>query len=127
MVHLLAEHRKPHPVVEREVVSVGVRGPKAVDAAGFQPPLCLDLVEQLLRVGEQLARRGAMRGVVEDRGVLALQLPGMEEKGPVDVLAELGDRGLDHFPADKRRLCQVGERQAKALGPCVHQRQQGPA
>ena len=48
-----------------------------------------DAVEQRLRVVEQLARRRAVLGMVEDRREAALQLPRREEERPVDVRHEL--------------------------------------
>ena len=60
MVDLLAQHREPDAVVEHEVVTFRARRPETVDAFRAQPSLGLDLVKQLLRVGEQLARGGSM-------------------------------------------------------------------
>ena len=67
--------------------------PEAVDAAGR---------EQLLRrrsaSSSSLASSNSLRaasptfGIVEDRGILALQLPGHEERRPVDVGHELVER-----------------------------------
>ena len=51
-----------------------------------------DAVEHRLRVVEQLRAAGAVLCVVEDRGKLALQLPGLEERRPVDIATQLGDR-----------------------------------
>src|SRR5438067_1134974 len=82
MIDLLAQHRKAHAVLEGKVVAVRPRRPEAVHAACLQPAVGLDLVEQLLCVPEQLPRCRAVGWAVEDRGVLALQLPSMEEEGP---------------------------------------------
>ena len=124
MVDLLAKHREPHAVVERDVIAVGVRGPEAVDAAGFQPLIRLDLVQQLLRVFEQLTCSSAMRGVVENRWVLALQLPRVEEERPVDVLAQLRDLRLDDLCAGEWWFGQVGKRKPQSLGASFVERQQ---
>src|SRR3954451_23394621 len=62
------------------------------DALGPQPFLRDDPVEHLLRVVPELAGRLTGRRVVQDVGILALHLPGVEERLPVDVLAQFGDR-----------------------------------
>ena len=72
-------------VVDDDVVAVGVGREEAVDAAGGQPLLGDDLVEHLLGVVVELARRLAAGRAVEDVGELALHLPGVEERLPVDV------------------------------------------
>ena len=91
VVGLLAQAREARPVLEHDVVAVGVRGPEAVDAARGEQLVADDLVEQLLRVVVELARGG----LLEDRGELALQLPRVEEELPVDVVDELRDARLD--------------------------------
>ena len=57
-----------------------------------------------LRVGEQLARRGAVLRVVEDRRIVAGQLPGLEERRPVDVVDQLGERIIRRTPACRETL-----------------------
>src|SRR2546430_15830983 len=116
MVDLLPEHWKAHAVVERDVVAVGTRGPEAVYPTRLKPTLGDDLVEQLLRVAEQLACRGALRRAVQDRGIFALQLPRVEEERPVDVLSQLRERRLDHLPASERWPGQLVERHPQPLG-----------
>ena len=131
MVDLLAQHREAHAVFENDVVSVSARRPEAVDATRVQQALRLDLAQQLLRVTEQLARRGALRRAVEDCRVLALELPRVEEERPVDVLAQRFEIRLDGARACERRLWQrveinpppafpgSVERQHLALDRCV--------
>ena len=58
-------------------------------AVGGQPPLVDDLVEHRLGVVVELARRLAGRGAVEDVGERPLHLPGVEERLPVDVAAQV--------------------------------------
>src|SRR5699024_11720290 len=55
------------------------------DLASGEPLLRDDLVEHLARVGIERARDLADLGVVEDRREAAGQLPGLEERRPVDV------------------------------------------
>src|SRR5947209_496621 len=112
-----------HRVVERDVVAVGARGPETVNAACLEPTVGLDLVEQLLRVAEELARGRALRRAVQDRRVFALELPGVEEERPVDVLAQLGELRLDHLPAHEGRLGKLAEREQQPPGPRVGQGQ----
>ncbi len=64
-----------------------------------------DLVEQSPGVVEQLAGARRRRGVVEDLGILALQLPGQEERRPVDVRDQFLQRKVvEHADAGERRL-----------------------
>src|SRR5204863_56997 len=73
--------------------------------------LAHDPVEQLLAVREELARRRAEARIFEDRGVLPLQLPHVEEERPVDG----GDERLERLPVD---AAQAEERGAsEVLGP----------
>ena len=91
---LLAQLREAL-AVEDDVVAVGVCGPEAVDAARAEQAVLDDLVEQLVRAVEQVARRLALLGIVEDRRIATAELPGVEEERPVDVAAQLADRCLD--------------------------------
>src|SRR6476660_9455777 len=102
MVDLLPEHRQPDAVVQDDIVALRMRAPETVDTLRTQPTLGLDLLQKLLGVAEELARRGAMRWALEDRRELPLQLPRMEEEGPVDVQTELRQRWLDHAHAGER-------------------------
>src|SRR5204862_8036768 len=124
VVHLLAEHREPDAVVEGDVVAVGARRPEAVDTGRPQPALRLDLVQQLLRVAEQLASRRALGRAVQDRRVLALELPGVEEERPVDVLAQLCERWLDDLSSGERGVRQALKGQPKLLSARVAKGQQ---
>ena len=66
-------------------------GQKPYTPRACSEPLPRDLVEKLVRPGEEIARDGALLGIVEDRRIAALELPGMEEERPVDVLAQRCD------------------------------------
>src|SRR5207248_8273536 len=65
-----------------DVVAAGRSRPETEDAAGDEELLVDDPVEQPLRVVVELPRRR----LVEDLRELALQLPGVEEELPVDVV-----------------------------------------
>ena len=125
VVDLLAQHRKARAVLEDDVVALGGRGPETVDAFGPQPVVGLDLVEHLLGVPKQLARDRAVRRALQDGGELSLQLPGVEEKGPVDVLAQLRDPGFDDLCAYEGRRGQVVESELQPLRARIHEREQG--
>ena len=93
---LLPQRGEPHPLgaprfvgVDDDVVALGVGREEPVDGVGRQPLLGDDLPQQLLGVVEQLAGSRAELGVVEDPGVLSLELPRQEERGPVDERDDL--------------------------------------
>ena len=77
--------------VELDVVADGVGGEEAVDAAGGDEVLRDDVVEERVGFGEYLARLLALLGVVEDARVDAFEAPGVEERRPVDELAQGGE------------------------------------
>src|SRR6185295_9841522 len=94
-----AEHLRARRVrVELHVVTGAVRGEEAIDAAGGEQPPGDDLVEELVRLGEGLARLLAVFVVLKDRGVDALELPRVEERRPVDELAQRRERKLVEHP-----------------------------
>ena len=66
------------------VVAVAVRRPESDDRAGAEPLLGDHLAQHVLRIGEQAPRRFADHLVVEDRRIFAVELPGGEERRPVD-------------------------------------------
>src|SRR5207302_3514453 len=95
-----------------QVVPFGPSAPEPVDTPGGQLASGDDLVQQGLRVLVQVPRGGAHLRVVEDGREAAAQLPGMEEEGPVDVLAEhLQPRLHDPGPGELRHR-QVAEVEA---------------
>jgi hypothetical protein len=119
---LLAKHREARCVVimDNNIVAVGRRRPEAVDAARGQQPVADDLVEQLERVVVELARRG----LLENRGKLSLQLPGVEEELPVDVLAQRLQRGLDEAHSRESRRREIVELDAMPVLARLGDRQQ---
>ena len=87
LLHLLAEEGQPGPVVagkHEDVVPFALAAPQSDRRARRDPALGDDLVEHLLRVLEQVAGAFADHRIVEDRGVIAGQLPRAEEGRPVD-------------------------------------------
>ncbi len=94
---LVAEHE--------DVVALGIGRPEADHGRRAEPFLVDDLLQHRLRVLEERARRLADLGVVEDRRIFAGQLPGLEERRPVDIGDELGKRKILEQPrAEEARL-----------------------
>ena len=77
--------------VDLDVVADAVRRPEADDRVGDKPFFRDELLQHGLRVLEQMARGLAIFVVLQDARVLALQLPGLEERRPVDIAGELGE------------------------------------
>ena len=74
------------------------------DGAGREPFLVHDAFQHRLRIGEKLARDLALLFVLKDARIDALQLPCLEEGGPVDIARDLGQVPiLDHPRAGKGR------------------------
>ncbi len=120
---LLPQHGEAWPAVDGDIVAVRVRGPESVDPARLQQAAGDDLVEQGDPVVEQLAGRG----LFQDGRVLAPQLPGSEEKLPVDQLAELPQVGRYHAGSGERGHGQVVKADLLAVRPGLPQRHQRPA
>jgi hypothetical protein len=106
MVRLLAEHREAR-TVHHDVIPLGGCGPEAVDPPGLQRRVGCDRVEELVRRREEIAGDGPLLRIVEDRRVAPLELPRMEEEGPVDVPAKRRDVLLDDTDAGERRCREV--------------------
>ena len=70
--------------VEADVVADGIGRPEADDGLRTEPALGDDLLQHDLRVLEQAARRRALFRILEERRIAALQVPGLEERRPVD-------------------------------------------
>ena len=84
-------HLGPRVVgVELDIVTHGVGGEKAVDAAGGDQLLRDDLVEQGVGFGVDLLCLRSVFRVLEDAGVNAFESPGVEEGRPVDEVAQGG-------------------------------------
>ncbi len=106
---LLAQHGHADAAgrkVDQDVVALGVCGPETVGAPGLEVAASNDLVEQGIGVVEELARGR----LAEDRGVLALELPGEEEELPIDHAAQGGQVWLDGADTAERRDGQIVER-----------------
>ena len=96
--------------IDDDVVLLACRRPESVDAARRQQLLLDDPIEERLRVAVELARRGAVLRVIENRREASLQLPRREEERPVDERhqrlerhrrqhAAAGERGRRRRPA----------------------------
>ena len=94
------ERRRPVLAGEEpDVVADRVRRPEADHRPRREPALGDDPAEHRPRVLEELPRRRALRRVVEDRRIAPLELPGLEERRPVDVARELGEIPARRTPA----------------------------
>ncbi len=71
-----------------QVVVLAVRREEAEHGPRLQPLFLDDAVEQSARIGEQVARRLADGRVAQDARELAVKLPGVEERHPVDVFSQ---------------------------------------
>ena len=77
--------------VDLDVVVVdGVGRQEHHDAVSGEPAVVDDLLQHGLAVGEDLAGLFTHHGVIEDVRELAGQVPGLEERAPVDVFGQLG-------------------------------------
>src|SRR5262245_41993901 len=87
-----------------DVVAFRVRRPEANHGSGAEPALLSDLAQHRLRIIEQRARRLPDGGVVQDRWILADELPGRKERRPVDEGPKLLDRIVrEHLGAEEGR------------------------
>jgi hypothetical protein len=73
--------------VELDVVTVAVGRPQSEHGTRGQPLLVDDLLQHGLCVDQQLARLLAHDRIVEDGRIRTRQVPGLEERAPVDVVA----------------------------------------
>jgi hypothetical protein len=71
-----------------------------------------DALKQLFALREQVARRGAVDRILEDRRIAPLQLPGREEERPVDERYQVGQIDV-HLP----RAHECWRRRAGKLQP----------
>ena len=85
--------------VDDDIVTFAGGRPEPIDAIRGQQPLVDDAPKQRLGVLVEIARRGSVLRMVENRREATLQLPGGEEERPVDVrhdgLERHASRGLD--------------------------------
>ncbi len=84
--------------VDLDIVALGIGGPEADDAAGRKPVFADDAVEHRRSIIEQRPRGSPVFVVVEDRRIFAGQLPGREERRPVDIRHEVGQRKIPQRP-----------------------------
>ena len=75
--------------VDLDVVAHAGRRPQAEYAARGEPTTFDDLLQHGLRVAEYVTRRFTDHGVVENLRVTAGEVPGLEERRPVDVTRQL--------------------------------------
>ncbi len=71
---------------QQNVVALRLSRPEAVYGPGLEPALGHDLIEHGAGILVERARGLAYLGVIENGGELAGELPGAEERGPVDVV-----------------------------------------
>ena len=124
------EHRPSRGVgIQFDIVLHGGGGEEAIDAARRDQVVRNDLVEQRVGILKKLTRLDALRLVVQNARVDALQAPGVEERGPVDESAqggereivqhadagELGRRDVPGAPLDRRAACAGGIERNHAL------------
>ena len=77
--------------MEQNIVAIARARPEFGNAARGQPFFIDDPRQHRLRIDPQRARAFADHGIVEDRRIIARQLPRTEERGPVDILRQIGE------------------------------------
>ena len=110
--------------IDHDVVALRLRRPEADHALGRERALRHQLLQHRLGVVEEgLGGRSDLL-VGEDRRIPPDQLPGGEERRPVDEGNELGDRNLDGLLAQERRLHRrmLDEIRFERPRPCVGDR-----
>src|SRR5438270_13295677 len=92
-LHLLAQKIKRRKLfrsrfvrIKIDIVAHGVCRPKSVNSSRRERIFCDDRVEKFLGVIKKLARLFANYRIIEDRRITSTQLPGMEERRPIDVV-----------------------------------------
>ena len=112
--------------VDLDIVVVDrIGGQQRDDAVGLEPVALDQLREHALAVGEHLPGRIADDLVLEDRRVGTGQIPGLEERTPVDIVDQIAeivvleDAPSEHLRLDRREagpvdpvlvLARLGER-----------------
>jgi len=89
--------------VDLDVVAHRVGREQAEHRLRLQPLLGDDLVEHGLAVGKDVARGLAHHRVVQDGGEAAGEVPGLEERAPVDVVHQLAELDVDRLHAEHVR------------------------
>ncbi len=130
LLDLLAQEGKAHVFlglgqVDGDIIPVARAGPQPGDAARGEPLFGNDLIEHRIGIGEQLGRGFADHFVGEDRGVIAVQFPGAEERRPVDEFAQVGKVpvGEDVEARLLGRRGLVRQEGVVEIGPCLFQGQ----
>ena len=132
LLHLLTEEMKLGENLGARFVGVNfhvfahaIRGEETIDRRGANQFLGDDLVEQLLRVVEELGRFHAVFLVLKNLRINAAQFPGVEERRPVDELAQRGEREVFQHPdAGELRLRQLVKFQLRRVGASGFEREQ---
>ena len=102
---------------EADVVLHRPGRPEADHRLRPEPALAQDLGQHRLGIPEEGARGRALLGIVEDGGIAALQLPGLEEGRPIDIARQSGEVViLEHFRAEEGRLRRIIGRPVRLEG-----------
>ena len=124
---------KRDAVLEHDVVALGARRPEAVDAARLQRAVRARSRRAARSPPSKSSRATApFSGSSRIAGIPALQLPGVEEELPVDVLAQRREVRLDeprarerrrrevvHVPVDRRSARRVPREREQRLAPLL--------
>src|ERR1022692_3648750 len=87
------EHRLAFVVhVQLDIVPHGAGGEEAVYASGRDQFLLNDDIKESIAFSENLARLRTVLFVLQNAGINTLQSPGMEERAPVNELAQRRQR-----------------------------------
>ena len=117
-------------IVNDNIITITRRRPKADDRFGSQPFFVNHLVEHGLCVFEQIGRRIADNVIGQNRRIAAMQIPALEERRPVNIIAQFSQIIIvKNFRAGKLRfdrliilfrlkgiLARIGNRHALILG-----------
>ncbi len=75
--------------VQLDIITYRIGGEEADDSVGLEPLLIDNLLQHRLGVVEELTCLFTLGGIVEDLWIASLELPGVEEEGPVDIGGDL--------------------------------------
>ena len=90
--------------VKDNIIAVAAGRIEAINRLGFEKFLFDNFSEQISSVGEQFACRRSSARIIEQIGVAAANLPGMEKRRPIDVRHQFRDRKIrQHPPSDEIR------------------------
>src|SRR5690606_26552984 len=74
--------------IESHVIAYGVGRPETDHGLGRKPFFLDDLLEHRLGIGPKRARSLALRLVLKNGRITALEFPGLEERRPVDIAGD---------------------------------------